>query len=58
MIIKFRDHLGDKEVVVAVTPNGYADGITTNKDGKDYFVMPEEQLMSMESFLDMLEDRR
>lgn len=45
-------------MVVAVTPNGYADGITKNKDGKEYFVMPEEQTMSMESFLDMLEDRR
>lgn len=45
-------------MVVAVTPNGYADGITKNKDGKEYFVMPEEQTMTMESFLDMLEDRR
>ena len=43
---------------MAVTPNGYADGITKNQDGKDYFVMPEDRPMTMEGFLDMLEDRR
>lgn len=54
-----RDHLGDKEVVVAVTPNGYADGITKNEeDGKEYFVMPDEQIMTMKSFQDMLDDKR
>lgn len=53
-----RNHLSEKEVVVAVTPNGLADGISKSKDGRDYFVMPEEQVMTMGEFLDMLEDRR
>lgn len=57
-IVSPRDHLADKDVVVAVTPNGYADGITQNpKDGKEYFVMPEEQTMTMGSFLHMLDDK-
>lgn len=54
----FRDHLAEKEVVVAITPNGYADGITKDKSGQEYFVMPEETTMTMESFLNMLDDRR
>lgn len=53
-----RDHLGEKEVVVAITPNGYADGITKDASGKEYFVMPEERIMKMGEFLDMLDDRR
>lgn len=45
-----RKKIGQREVTVAVTPNGYADAIT---DGK--FVMPEQRLMKMEQFLDKLE---
>lgn len=46
--------MADKEVAVAVTPNGYADGIA-EKDGKEYFVMPEERTMKMTEFLDALD---
>ena len=45
-----REKIGNKEVTVAVTPNGYADAIT---DGK--FVMPEQRMMTVGSFLDILE---
>jgi alanine racemase len=46
-------------VNVAVTPNGYADGIAMNiEDGKNYFVMPEEATMTMSDFLDALDDKR
>lgn len=54
-----RQHLAEKDVVVALTPNGYADGITRNdRDGQEYFVMPEEETMTMGSFLNLLDDRR
>lgn len=42
---------------MAVTPNGYADAIAL-KNGKEYFVMPEEKEMTMSEFLDTLEDKR
>ncbi|XP_060552824.1 bifunctional peptidase and (3S)-lysyl hydroxylase Jmjd7-like isoform X2 [Ruditapes philippinarum] len=45
-----RDKIGDQEVTVAVTPNGYADAVT---DGK--FVMPEERMMKLSQFLDILD---
>lgn len=48
----------DKEVNVAITPNGYADGIAMHSNGKEYFVMPEEASMSMSEFLDSLDDKR
>lgn len=45
-------------VQVAVTPNGYADGIATKMpENKEYFVMPEEQTMSMAQFLDHLDHK-
>lgn len=47
----------NKEVKVAVTPNGYADGIAEWK-GREYFVIPEEQSMTMSQFLDNLEAKR
>lgn len=47
--------LADKQVTVAVTPNGYADGVACRTDGKQFFVMPEEQQMSMVQFLDALD---
>jgi len=51
----FRTMMGEKDVTVAITPNGYADGLAT-KDNKEYFVMPLEQQMQMTDFLDTLED--
>lgn len=52
-------YLGEKEVTVAITPNGYADGITLNEeDGKEYFVMPEEATMRMNDFLHSLDDAK
>lgn len=56
---RYRKYLGEKEVTVAITPNGYADGITLNKeDGKEYFVMPEEASMRMNDFLHTLDDAK
>ena len=57
----FKDKIGDKIVNVAVTPNGYADAIAKEKtptgySEKEYFTMPEERLMSMNSFLEKLEN--
>ncbi|XP_072948049.1 uncharacterized protein JMJD7 [Epargyreus clarus] len=51
----FRERFADKNVTVALTPNGLADGITKNKDGLEYFVMPYEVEMTMAEFLDILE---
>lgn len=54
-----RNLMPEKELTVAVTPNGYADGIAVNrKDGKEYFVMPEEVKMTMNEFLDALDNKR
>lgn len=50
-----RTTLGDKEVTVAVTPNGYADGLAF-KDDTEYFVMPAEEQMLMRDFIDQLDD--
>lgn len=49
--------MAQKPVKVAVTPNGYADGIAESK-GIEYFVMPEEQTMPMGQFLDNLQEKR
>ena len=46
----FRETMGDTEVTVAVTPNGYADAVTEGK-----FVMPEERKMTMGEFLDVMD---
>ncbi|XP_061724311.1 bifunctional peptidase and (3S)-lysyl hydroxylase Jmjd7 [Cydia pomonella] len=54
----FRKTMPDKKVTVAVTPNGLADGITTNDEGNEYFVMPFEVDMTMTEFLDCLEQKR
>ncbi|XP_055376619.1 bifunctional peptidase and (3S)-lysyl hydroxylase Jmjd7 [Condylostylus longicornis] len=51
----FQSNFPKKEVVVAVTPNGYADGIGL-KDKTEYFAMPEEKTMTMEEFLSKLND--
>lgn len=47
--------MGQKDVTVAITPNGYADGLA-EKDGKEYFVMPLERQMAMNDFLDTLDN--
>lgn len=52
----FRTAFGDKHVPVAVTPNGYADGIGIKMpEAREFFVMPEEQTMTMNEFLDCLD---
>lgn len=51
----FRNKLSSKIVTVAITPNGYADGLL-HKDDKDIFVLPEERQMQMVEFLDYLEN--
>ncbi|XP_059166545.1 bifunctional peptidase and (3S)-lysyl hydroxylase Jmjd7-like [Physella acuta] len=45
----FRKKIGEFQVTVAVTPNGYADAISNGR-----FVMPEERKMAMSEFLDIL----
>lgn len=60
-MINFRKTNPNKEVTVAVTPNGYADGIASKftESGKvKYFVMPEEINMSMKDFLHKLDNFR
>lgn len=53
----FRSSYGEKLVSVAVTPNGYADGIATKMpENKEYFVLPEERTMTFNEFLNGLED--
>lgn len=47
----------DKPVKVALTPNGYADGIAEWK-GIEYFVMPEEKTITMGQFLDNLNEKK
>lgn len=55
----FRKVLGDERVSVAVTPNGYADAIAKrDDDDKEFFVMPEERLLTVSAFLGMLENTR
>lgn len=51
----FRTLMGQKDVTVAITPNGYADGLA-EKDGDEYFVMPLERQMAMNDFLDTLDN--
>ncbi|PNF29949.1 hypothetical protein B7P43_G07280 [Cryptotermes secundus] len=54
-----RNYLGEKLVMVAVTPNGYADAITKGnmEQLSEYFVTPEERVMPMSEFLNALENR-
>lgn len=54
----FREKIPDKNVVVAITPNGLADGITKNEKGEEYFVTPHETTMTMAQFLDGLDEKR
>ncbi|XP_023311651.1 jmjC domain-containing protein 7 [Anoplophora glabripennis] len=50
----FMKTISEKEVTVAVTPNGYADGFNFINN-KQYFVMPEEVNMKFKDFLILLE---
>ncbi|KYN41660.1 JmjC domain-containing protein 7 [Trachymyrmex septentrionalis] len=53
----FRKVLADEKISVAVTPNGYADAVIKGDDGtKEFFVMPEERLLTISAFLDTLEN--
>ncbi|XP_008217295.2 bifunctional peptidase and (3S)-lysyl hydroxylase Jmjd7 [Nasonia vitripennis] len=59
----FKEKLANKLVTVAVTPNGYADAIAKEKtlhgtNDKEVFVMPEERQMTMNDFLEKLENPR
>lgn len=59
--IKFnyrRNVMPEKEVIVAVTPNGYADGLAADDKGKVHFVMPEEKNITVSEFLDRLDKKR
>lgn len=53
----FQQTLSDKKVKVAVTPNGYADGIALHTNKQEYFVLPEEQTMRFSQFLDNLDTK-
>lgn len=48
----FRSKYGDKEISVAVTPNGYADAVFEDK-----FVMPEERKTKFSDFLDIIDKK-
>ncbi|XP_077258003.1 bifunctional peptidase and (3S)-lysyl hydroxylase JMJD7-like [Temnothorax americanus] len=55
----FRKVIGDEKVSVAVTPNGYADAIAErDDDAKEFFVMPEDRLLTISAFLDTLENTK
>lgn len=54
---KYREHFGDKTVTVAVTPNGYADGIACSNEQLAFF-LPEELDMSFNHFLSTLQEKR
>lgn len=47
--------LKDKVVNVAVTPNGYADGLA-KQNGEEYFVLPLETEMLLSEFFEHLDD--
>ncbi|CAB3249703.1 unnamed protein product [Arctia plantaginis] len=54
----FRHTIGHKTISVAVTPNGLADGISKDDKGDEYFVTPCEIDMTVNKFLDCLEQKR
>ncbi|KAH8379282.1 hypothetical protein KR009_003991 [Drosophila setifemur] len=47
--------LNDKKVDVAITPNGYADGLASQK-GREYFVLPLEKKMKLSEVVRRLDD--
>ncbi|CAH0402988.1 unnamed protein product [Chilo suppressalis] len=54
----FREKIPNRKLTVALTPNGLADGITTDNSGVECFVMPFETEMTMAEFLDCLAQKR
>ncbi|KAH8307485.1 hypothetical protein KR044_013056 [Drosophila immigrans] len=50
-----QETLNDKIVDVAVTPNGYADGLAT-QNGEEYFVLPLETKMPLSELLTRFDD--
>lgn len=54
----FRQTMPEELVTVTITPNGYADAIAENEECKEHFVTPYEVDMTMEEFLNTLEDKR
>ncbi|CAG9768260.1 unnamed protein product [Ceutorhynchus assimilis] len=53
----FKEHFSEKDVVVTLTPNGYADGVA-NYEGQDYFFLPEEKTMKFGNFLKTLQEKK
>lgn len=49
--------MGDHPISVAVTPDGFADAVTRDEEGKSWFVEPCVEQMTMGEFLERLEDR-
>lgn len=49
--------MGDRPISVAVTPDGFADAVTKDENGKSWFVEPCVEEMSIGEFLGKLEDR-
>ncbi len=47
----YRENFAKKKVTMTLTPNGYADAITNG-----HFVLPEEKIVPMEEFLNLLEN--
>ncbi|KAI0921864.1 hypothetical protein AcW2_006713 [Taiwanofungus camphoratus] len=43
--------LADREISIAITPNGRADAVMDGPDGRKYFVEPHVQKMTMSNFL-------
>ena len=57
----FRQKIGDLKVTVSVTPTGYADSAVFNPDSdigdsSVKFLMPHEEEMTVNTFLDVIED--
>ncbi|KAI0677364.1 Clavaminate synthase-like protein [Trametes maxima] len=46
--------MGDRQISVAVTPNGRADAVTVGPRGKLYFAEPHTQQMTMKAFLETI----
>ncbi|KAJ8972793.1 hypothetical protein NQ314_000029 [Rhamnusium bicolor] len=53
----FMKVIPEKTVNVAITPNGYADGLNFINN-EDCFVMPEEKTMKMKDFLNTLDEQK
>lgn len=49
--------MGNRPISVAVTPDGFADAVTRDENGKSWFVEPCVEKMTMGAFLGKLRDR-